>query len=256
MRRGTLCKRFGVCDDIKENFTMNDTNQTGGKKFIICVFGESSSGKTTLLRGLISDVILNSRYSVCDAEGFQSKDRRMVAWYRTGKSRQGIVSIGTPGDSWDIIKANIDFFNRNLPLWNRWFKNKTLNGGKRCKKKGEVEDEKRDRFYECPEAGSIPAILVTSARMPLHEYPKWGRIGCRYEILNIPMDVEGWYLQKPVEETNGRKDVDWMVPIRLTAESVLDNIRYILINKKTRAYPNKSTRVVDFKRIECSVSRD
>lgn len=219
------------------------------KKFIICVFGESSAGKSTLLRGLISDIMLNSKYAVCDAEGFQSKDRRMAAWYRTGKSRQGIVAIGTPGDSWDIINANIKFFEKHLHLWNEWYKNKTTVGKRRCKNKCE-EDKKKGCYFECPKKGEYPSILITSARMPLHEYKEWGKCCKKYEVLNIPMDVEVWYLK------DDKKDVDWMSPIRLTAESIMDNIRYILINKKIKTRSSAKKRKIKLNRTRASVSRD
>lgn len=237
-----------------QNSTTNNMKQTCGKKFIICVFGESSAGKSTLLRSLFCDIIGNSKYSICDAEGFQCKDRRAVGWYRTGRSRQGVVAIGTPGDSWDVIKANIDFFEKHLSLWDEWFKNCTLNGGRRIIEMDADFDKKRDRLAESPEKLGIPKILVTAARKPLESYAEWDEYKSEYEVLNIPINVDAWYFRK--EKSEDTDAVEWMLPVRLIKESLLENIRYVLIKKNLRRYPGKSERKIDPKKIKASVSRD
>ena len=237
-----------------QNSTMNDTKQTGGKKFIICVFGESSAGKSTLLRSLFSDIIGNSKYSICDAEGFQCKDRRAAGWYRTGRSRQCVIAIGTPGDSWDVIKANVDFFMRHLRLWDEWFKNYTLNGGRRLVKKGVDFNKKKDRQVEDPDELDMPKILVTAARKPLESYAEWDEYKSEFEVLNIPINADAWYFQNEKAEDVGV--VEWMLPVRLIKESLLENIRYIMIKKKLKCYPDKLERKINSRKIRASVSRD
>lgn len=219
---------------------MNDTKQIGGKKFIICVFGESSAGKSTLLRSLFCDIIGNSRYSICDAESFDGKDRRVAVWYRVGNSNQGIVAIGTAGDRWEIIKANIRFFKKHLHLWDEWSKNCSFYGKEREKKGFGKEN--------------IPMVLVTAARRPLGAYRGWKDFEHEFEVLNIPINVDAWYFRK--EESKDTDAVEWMLPVRLIKESLLENIRYILIKRKLKCYPSKAERKINHKKIKASVSRD
>ena len=173
---------------------MSDTKQIGGKKFIICVFGESSTGKSTLLRGLFCDIIGNSKYSICDADSFDGKDKRAVAWCQVNNINEGVVAIGTAGDRWSIIKENIRFFKKHLHLWDEWSKNCSFDGKEREEKGFDKEN--------------IPKVLVTAARKPLSAYREWKAFEHEFEVLNIPINVDAWYFQKDTDE------VEWMLPVR------------------------------------------
>ena len=217
-----------------------------GKKFIICVFGESGAGKSTLLRSMIHDIIDNSKLSICDAEGFVSRDRRVAAWYRTGKTRQGIVSICTAGDSPDVIKANLKFFNKNRFCWKAWFGYSNVLGDGR-----KMTDKERQNLK------GMPRILITSARKPLEEYQELKGVlrGCK--VLNIPIAFDVWKFSKGEKVPDGA--VEWMSPRRATAESLFQHLRYILIHneiKRPTSADVKKNRVVNCADLTRIISRD
>lgn len=215
-------------------------------KFIICLFGESGAGKSTLLSSMMHDIIDNSKLSICDAEGFVSRDRRVAAWYRTGKTRQGIVSICTAGDSPDIIKANIEFFKKYSACWKVWFGIPNVSGDDR------EMDEK-----EVPNLKAMPRILITSARKPLGEYQelKDELRGCK--VLNIPVAFDVWKFSKGEKPLDGA--VEWLSPRRATAESLFQHLRYILIHneiKRPTSADSKKNRVVNCADMTRIISRD
>ena len=82
----------------------------------------------------------------------------------------------------------------------------------------------------------------------------WDGSESEYEVLNIPINVDAWYFRK--EKSEDTDAVEWMLPVRLIKESLLENIRYVLIKKNLRRYPGKSERKIDPKKIKASVSRD
>lgn len=216
------------------------------QKFIISVFGESGAGKSTLLRGVIHDIIDNSKLSICDAEGFVSRDRRVATWYRTGKTRQGIVSICTAGDSPDVIKANIKFFKKNSSCWKVWFRYSNVFGKKR-KMTGREPQNLKD----------MPRILITSARKPLEEYQELRGVlrGCK--VLNIPVAFDVWKLSRGEKLPDGA--IEWMLPRRTTAESLFQLLRYILIHneiKRPTSADVKKNRVVNCADLVRIISRD
>lgn len=199
-----------------------------------------------MLRSLIHDIIDNSKLSICDAEGFVSRDRRVTAWYRTGKTREGIVSICTTGDSPAIIKANIGFFKKHSSCWKVWFGIPNVCGDDR------EMDEK-----EVPNLKAMPRILITSARKPLGEYQelKDELRGCK--VLNIPVAFDVWKFSKGEKAPDGA--VEWMSPRRATAESLFQHLRYILIHneiKRPTSADVKKNRIVNCVDLTRIISRD
>lgn len=205
-------------DEVKKSMS--------GKKFIICVFGESGAGKSTLLRSMMHDIIDNSKLSICDAEGFYKRDRRVVAWYQTGKSKQGVVSICTAGDSEAIIKANIKFFEKHINCWDDWFDQpKESNGTRKKNEKGKL--------------AKIPRILITAARKPLMCYKGLQEFIGGYEVLNIPITLDVWKYCKGEDIPKGA--VEWSHSNRTVEASLFQHLRYILINKQVkRPFARKS----------------
>lgn len=220
----------------KKKISTDVAQQIGkSRQCVICVFGESNTGKTTLLRSLLHDIVGDSKYSICDAEGFNRKDMRVVSWCEIG-SQQIIVAIGTSGDRWGIIKASIEFFKKHLQMRNEWAKNRSLNG------------KTRD-LDAC--ATMIPAVLVIATRKPLCAYRGWKEFAAEFDVLNMPINVDAWYL------CDNKRVPQWMLPVRLSKESLLENIRYFAINGgKTKQYPSKPRKKIKCTNVEAYVSQD
>lgn len=236
---------------VRMSRTKNVMSRGDGKtvkpqKFIISLFGESGAGKSTLLRSMIHDIIDNSKLSICDAEGFTSRDRRVAAWYRTGKTRQGIVSICTAGDSPDVIKANIEFFKKNSSCWKVWLGYSNVFG-----------DGRKMNDKECQNLNGMPRILVTAARRPLEEYQELKGALRRCKVLNIPVAYDVWKFSDGEKVPGGA--VEWMSPRRATEESLFHHLRYILIHNEIRRPTSadvKRNRAVNCAELTRIISRD
>lgn len=237
-------------------------NCSSGKKFIINLFGESGMGKTTVLRQLIEMLRSRSKYNVEVSEGFQTHDLRSIMWYRAGRKYSGAVCVCTMGDSLDIIKNNLAFFDAHFDVsqsktpWDFW-KDSFPKGN------STLQDEKsksqQDEKVQNAKANDSPiGILITASRKPFGDYYKKIKDSFKgyIDILNIPIQIEVKYNANGHGANENKAKVkpfnDWMASLRSTPELLLFHINYLLRNEKFRSIKNP----IDFERIEAGVSRD
>lgn len=76
-------------------------------KKIIVLYGKGKKGKTATLKKLIEEMRKDSSFSEEEAEQYLDDDERIICTYKNKR-----IAITTGGDSNDIIKGNLDFFER------------------------------------------------------------------------------------------------------------------------------------------------
>ena len=221
------------------------TGSPSGNRFIINLFGESGMGKTTILRQLIEMLRSRAQYNLEVGEGFQTHDLRSMMWYRTGWKYSGAVCVCTMGDSVDIIKKNIDFFNthfdssKNLFPWISWVE--AFRRGDSPLATSELNSTKMP--------SSAIGILVTASRKPIVKSDKKLKDRLQgFNILNIPIQLDIW----PKLEEEGKIGI-WRASVRSPSELVLVHVNYLLRNAKFKPIPKK---VFDFKLLSAGISRD
>ena len=216
------------------------------KTFVINLFGESGTGKTTVLCQLIEMLRCRAKYNLEVAERFQSHDRRAMMWCLSGMQFSGAVSVCTLGDTLKIIQDNVNFFERffNVPQnkapWYAWCD--AIRGNTPVLKQKEIASTQK--------SGQILGILVTAARKPLHHY-KALKLPSNSIILDVPIRVDAWH---NVNDQLG--NCDWMSSIFTPPEVLLSIVNYILHNGKLKQYSSNNGTRVSFKSIRSNISRD
>lgn len=212
--------------------------QQGKSCFVINLFGESGTGKTTVLRNLIEMLRPHTKLGLEVSEHFGGKDCRAIFWYRTGKSKPGAVCVCTQGDSLGIIRQNIDFFESHFSArkaitpWAMWKKLALEGGG--------------NMTTPCPQIG----ILVTASRKPLGRYKKLLTRLQGYEILNIPISLDVW------NNHNSPKGLDWTTSIHTLPELLLLHINYVLHNVSFKRSSIGSLKTVNVSNLHLEASQD
>lgn len=235
--------------DDEEVIANDKTNQAVqcSKKFIISLFGESGVGKTTVLLKLIEKLRQRARYNLEVADGFQSRDRRTIMWYRTGKKYSGAVCVCTSGDTREIIQSNIDFFTRHFDVangkapWNAWCN--AIRDGKPVLSSDEL---KTTRMFDAP-----IGLLVTAARKPLRDYGSKLRLPSGVNLIDVPVRIDVWHGLK-----NPPNICDWMSAVFVPPEVLLFKINYLLRNDSFKEYSPDKNKRVSVKAMRSNISRD
>ena len=206
-------------------------------KFIINLFGESCAGKTTTLCNLLQMLRPRVKYSLSTSEGFRSRDRREMTWYRVGNKNMGAVCVCTCGDTKEIVKKNIEFFERhfyaqNMP-WDKWCE--------ACDAK--LSDVEKEKLSEDP-----IGILVTASRKPLAEYDFDLH---EFSLLDIPIRADYWH-----DEVATKNPCKWTLPIAVLPESILFHIHYTLRFKAFKGFVKKRKYRCSLRDSRASISRD
>lgn len=185
------------------------SNKPTLQRFVINLFGESGSGKTTVLQRLIDIMRVRAKYSLEVSEDFLAQDRKAVLWYRTGRQYSGSVCVCTKGDSLELVKGNFDFFEAHndvssaMTPWSSWEKA----FGQELSKTGLKSTTKHKHPI---------GVLVTASRKPLDRY-KGLLDGLKdYSVLNVPIRVDACC------PLNAQKNsCDWMASVRTVPEVLL-----------------------------------
>ena len=228
------------CSDLNNKKMLLQKN-----RFVINLFGESGSGKTQILSSLTNILCERSKYVFAVSDGFLSRDRRTMTWYRTGKKFSGAVCVCTSGDSIEIIQQNFRFFCNHLggnSPWLAW-----QNEMKQIKSVQEFERFKLDDVFR---HGEPIAILVTASRKPLELYGKLQL--AQYTVVNIPVRADVWHGNR----TGCAGNVPWMASVRTTPEALLFHVNYILRHGQIKGYINAAGHRVCVKAMRANVSRD
>ena len=220
---------------------------SASKRFIINFFGESGSGKTTVLCRLIEMLRLRAKYNLEVADGFLTRDRKAMLWYRSGRKYSGAVCVCTSGDTAEIIRENISFFQRHFDVvngntpWHAWCD--AIRDGDPPLSQEEV---KSTQMHQLP-----IGILVTASRKPLRYYRTLPSLS-DYNCLDVPILVNAWH------GLNGSNNAscDWMNSLLVPAEVLLVHVNYILHNGCFKSYASAKGYRVSMKAMRSSISRD
>ena len=202
------------------------------KWFVINLFGESHSGKTTILKCLINLLRAQSRCAV-DLDS-DKVDQKSLTWHCNGGGKQlGSVCVCTAGDTEPVVVGNVGFFKQAMKRSSPW------------------------NFLVCNVPGSVIrsvagfcAILVMASRKPLSAYKNLEiPPGC--EVVNFPVRVDGWHAVGVAKIGS-----DWMSSVRMTPEVLLFHVNYILRKGGVKQYNGKLGHRVSVKAMRASVSRD
>ena len=229
-----------------ENDKTNPAVQ-GSKMFIISLFGESGVGKTNALRRLIEMLRQRARYNLEVADGFQSRDRRTIMWYRTGKKYSGAVCVCTSGDTREIIQVNIDYFTRHFDVangkapWNAW--SNAIRDGNHDLSSDEL---KNTRMFDVP-----IGILVTAARKPLRDYGLKLKLPLGANLIDVPVRIDAWHGLKDPSNV-----CDWMSSVLVPPEVLLFKITYILRNDSFKEHSPDKNKRVSVRAMRSNISRD
>ena len=217
------------------------------KRFVICLFGGSGAGKTTVLGCLIDMLRRRAQYNLEVSEGFQTHDLRSIMWYRTGRKYSGGVCVCTMGDTVEIIQKNFDFFEAHFnnqrtsqitTPWSLW-------------EKDFCQDLSETELQSTAKHGAPIGVLVTASRKPLGSYKELQDKIKGYTVLNVPIRVDVWHGCD--KQTNS---CEWMTSVRAVPELLFFHVNHVLRQAKFKEYSKKEKCLVDFDALSSNVSCD